>query len=155
MKRKREMEKVSEIKSAIDELTVMAITMKPDDGDDGYDHDVDGHNCSDGHPAATIPTMPFLHVCTLVIQVLDKIGPTMAVLRQDITQNIQRLEGQCEADPSLCSNLVEILKKEATSLLQRLAKDPDQNMEQAVGESYNISLKPWHGWISSAAFKVS
>lgn len=40
------------------------------------------------------------------------------------------------------------------ALLQRLAKDPGQKMEQAVEESYNIALKPWHGWISSAAFKV-
>ncbi|CAN1234878.1 Glycolipid transfer protein 3 [Linum perenne] len=170
MKRKREMDhnKVSEIKSAIEELSAMSITMNPPvvvDADD--DH-------------AVIPTMPFVHVCSLVIEVLDKIGPTMAVLRQDITQNIQRLEGQYEADPSVYSNLVEILKKEASEgisrkrdscskafvwltrsldftacLLQKLSKDPDQNMEQAVGESYSISLKPWHGWISSAAFKVA
>jgi len=41
------------------------------------------------------------------------------------------------------------------ALLQRLAKDPGQKMEQAVEESYNVTLKPWHGWISSAAFKVT
>lgn len=40
------------------------------------------------------------------------------------------------------------------ALLQRLAKDPSQSMEEAVEESYNIALKPWHGWISSAAVKV-
>ncbi|OIT15100.1 glycolipid transfer protein 3 [Nicotiana attenuata] len=28
-------------------------------------------------------------------------------------------------------------------------------MEQAVQESYTNTLKPWHGWISSAAFKVA
>jgi hypothetical protein len=27
-------------------------------------------------------------------------------------------------------------------------------MEKLVEESYNITLKPWHGWISSAAYKV-
>uniref|UniRef100_M1CB91 Glycolipid transfer protein domain-containing protein n=2 Tax=Solanum tuberosum TaxID=4113 RepID=M1CB91_SOLTU len=27
-------------------------------------------------------------------------------------------------------------------------------MEQAVQESYTNTLKPWHGWISSAVFKV-
>ena len=27
-------------------------------------------------------------------------------------------------------------------------------MEQAVEEAYSLTLKPWHGWISSAAFKV-
>ena len=40
------------------------------------------------------------------------------------------------------------------ALIQKLAKDPEQSMEQAVEESYNLILKPWHGWISSAAFKV-
>lgn len=39
-------------------------------------------------------------------------------------------------------------------LMQNLARDPEQSMEQAVEESYTITLKPWHGWISSAAFKV-
>jgi hypothetical protein len=41
------------------------------------------------------------------------------------------------------------------ALIQKLAKDPEQSMEQAVEESYNLILKPWHGWISSAAFKVN
>lgn len=41
------------------------------------------------------------------------------------------------------------------TLLQSLTKDPGKNMEQAVEESYNITLKPWHGWISAAAFKVA
>ncbi|XP_059454271.1 glycolipid transfer protein 3-like isoform X2 [Corylus avellana] len=162
MKRKRELEKVSEIRSAIEELSMM-VKLKP----------------GDNHDAAHIPTKPFLHVCNLVIQILDKIGPTMAVLRQDIHQNIQRLEIFHESDPSLYSNLVEIMKKEASegnarkttssskafvwltrsldftlALLQKLSRDPEQSMEQAVEESYNITLKPWHGWISSAAFKV-
>ncbi|XP_010999812.1 PREDICTED: pleckstrin homology domain-containing family A member 8-like isoform X2 [Populus euphratica] len=104
----------------------------------------------------------------------------MAVLRQDINQNIQRLEMRCDSDPSTYSNLVEILKKEADegnarkgascskafvwlarsldftgALLQRLVADPGQKMEQLVEESYGITLKPWHGWISTAAYKVS
>ncbi|RZC78036.1 hypothetical protein C5167_002271 [Papaver somniferum] len=37
-----------------------------------------------------IPTKSFLHVCKfLLLQVLDKVGPTMAVLRQDVHQNIR------------------------------------------------------------------
>ncbi|KAJ1411081.1 Glycolipid transfer protein domain [Sesbania bispinosa] len=104
----------------------------------------------------------------------------MAVLRQDVYQNIKRLEMMYEYNPSMNSNLVEILKSEAregnarkgsscskafvwltrtldftSSLLQTLAKDPDKNMEQVVEESYNITLKQWHGWISSAAFRVA
>ncbi|XP_039003284.1 glycolipid transfer protein 3-like [Hibiscus syriacus] len=110
----------------------------------------------------------------------DKIGPTMAVLRQDIHQNIQRLEILLESDPTKYSNLIEMLKKEESegkarkgsscskaflwltrsmdfmvALLQRLVKEPEQNMEQVVQESYNVTLKPRHGWISSAAFMNS
>ncbi|XVF64388.1 hypothetical protein PTKIN_Ptkin09bG0165400 [Pterospermum kingtungense] len=163
MKRKREMEKRSELRSAIEELSMLAKVDQPGDNLD----------------AARIPTDSFLHVCTLILQVLDNVGPTLAVLRQDIHQNIQRLEILHESDPTKYSNLIEILKKEdsegnarkgtscsraflwltrsmdfTVALLQRLVKDSGQNMEQAVEESYNITLKPWHGWISSAAFKV-
>lgn len=40
------------------------------------------------------------------------------------------------------------------ALLQILVNDPDQSVKQAVEESYNITLKPWHRWISSAAYRV-
>lgn len=167
MKRKREMEGKSEIRSAIEELSMLVKAQPAIVGDINLD-------------AAPIPTKPFLHVCTMILQVLDKIGPTMAVLRQDIHQNIQRLENLCESDPTKYLNLIEILKKEESegnarkgsscskallwltrsmdfmvALFQKLVKDPGQNMEQAVEESYNITLKPRHGWISSAAFKVA
>ncbi|XP_059630545.1 glycolipid transfer protein 3 [Cornus florida] len=166
MKRRREMEKGSEIRSAIEELSMVLVKVQPA----GVDVD----------DATYIPTKPFLFVCNLVLQVLDKIGPTMAVMRQDVDQNIQRLEKLYESDPSLYSNLVEILKKEAkegnarkgpscskafvwlsrtmdfaVTLLQLLVKDFGKSMEQAVEESYNINLKPWHGWISSTAYRVA
>ncbi|EEF36225.1 conserved hypothetical protein [Ricinus communis] len=95
------MEKGSEIKSAIEELSVLVQLKTSNSGSNHHDAE------------AYIPTRPFLYLCNLVIQVLDKIGPTMAVLRQDMNQNVQRLEVQCNSDPSLYSNLVEILKKEA------------------------------------------
>ncbi|KAL2894096.1 Glycolipid transfer protein 3, partial [Bienertia sinuspersici] len=28
-------------------------------------------------------------------------------------------------------------------------------MEQIVGNSYDTTLKPWHGWISATAYKVA
>ncbi|XP_027333972.1 glycolipid transfer protein 2-like [Abrus precatorius] len=160
---KRDMEKRSEISFCIEELSMMVI-VKP------------GEN----HESSFIPTKPFLSVCYLVLQVLDKIGPTMAVLRLDVYQNIKRLELMHESDPSLNSNLVEILKSEAREgnakkgsscskafvwltrtldftslLLQTLAKDPEKKMEQVVEETYDATLKPWHRWISSAAFRVA
>ncbi|XP_030524599.1 glycolipid transfer protein 3-like [Rhodamnia argentea] len=175
IKRRRKMERWSEIKSAIEEVSMM-VKLKPvvtraRNGD------------GEGEPrddAFHVPTGPFLSLCSLVLEVLDKVGPTMAVLRLDIHQNVQRVELFKESDPLKYSNLVEMIKKEAgegnarksdscsraivwltrsmdlmAALLQRLAKDPGQKMEQAVEESYNVTLKPWHGWISSAAFKVA
>ncbi|CAL1412709.1 unnamed protein product [Linum trigynum] len=184
MKRKREMEKASELKYAVEEISLMTIIINPGHHHHDPNHDNDdgdeGHNCSDGHPATTIPTRPFLHVCNLVVQILDNIGLTMVVLRKDIIHNIQRLESQFDVDPSLYSNLIEILKKESNEgssrkrnscskallwltrsldfmcgLLQNLVKDLSKDMEQVVEECYSTSLKPWHGWISSAAFKVA
>ncbi|XP_065847764.1 glycolipid transfer protein 3-like isoform X2 [Euphorbia lathyris] len=162
MKRTREIDRSSEIKSAIEEVSLMIQLKK---------------NCVD--EAHYIPTRQFLYICNLVIQVLDKIGPTMTVLRQDINQNVERLQKQCDSDPLMYSNIVEIVKKEVdqgierkgnssskalvwltrsldftVALLERLVKDPDRKMEQIVEDSYNISLKSWHGWISSAAFRV-
>ncbi|XP_004502592.1 glycolipid transfer protein 2-like [Cicer arietinum] len=162
MKRSRDTEKKSEINSAIEELSVLVI-VKP------------GKN----HETAHIPTKPFLSLCYMILQVLDKVGPTMAVLRQDIHQNIKRLEAIHESNPLTNSNLVEIFKSETSkgnakkrisgsksfvwltrsldftsALLQALSTDPEKNLEQAVQESYDATLNPWHGWISSAAFRV-
>ncbi|CAL0308675.1 unnamed protein product [Lupinus luteus] len=158
-----EMEKNSEVSSAIEELSKVVITKH-------------GEN----NEFAIIPTKPFISLCYLLLQVLDKIGPTMVVLRQDLHQNIKRLEEMHESNPTMNSNLVEILKSEARegnarkrfscskaflwltrsldftlALLQTLAIDPEKNMEQVVEGSYDITLKPWHGWISSAAFRVA
>ncbi|XP_027090732.1 glycolipid transfer protein 3-like [Coffea arabica] len=168
MKRRRELEMGSEIRSAIDELSMVVLKVKPAGGPEQHS------------TCAYIPTKPFLSVCNLLLQVLDKIGPTMAVLRQDVHQNIQRLEKFYESEPSVYSNVVEILSKEAkegkakkgpscskafvwltrsldftVTLLQLLVEDFGRDMEQVVDEAYNITLKPWHGWISSAAYKVA
>ncbi|XP_008237643.1 PREDICTED: glycolipid transfer protein 3 isoform X2 [Prunus mume] len=186
MKRKiMDQNKGSEIMCAIEELSVMvkvrSATLVPvaehgDVDDQAHDHDAAFIN----HEAGHIPTRPFLSLCRLLLQVLDKIGPTMAVLRQDIHQNIRRLEVKHESDPSTYSNMVEMLKMEATegiarevtsssrafvwltrsldftvALFQNLLRDPGKNMKQAVEESYNLTLKPWHRWISSAASKVA
>ncbi|ANM58505.1 glycolipid transfer protein 2 [Arabidopsis thaliana] len=165
MKRKRyemEKKKKTEIQTAIEELSVFIVT-KP----------------ADKTEATHIPLRPILSFCSLIIQVLDKIGPTMAVLRQDIDQNIQRLEKFYETDSCVYSNLAEILKKEkeegtskmvascgralfwltrtmdfTAGLLRLLSKEMSSKMEELVEECYMTTLKPHHGWIASAAFKV-
>ncbi|KAM7252956.1 hypothetical protein ACFE04_025574 [Oxalis oulophora] len=164
MKRRREIEVYSEIQSAIEDLS-MIIKLKPADHTTNY---------------AYIPTRPFLNVCNSILQILDKIGPTMSVLRQDIHQNIQRLEIDNEPNNTNHSTLSEILEEESNkgnarkgascskailwlirsldftvALLERLVIDKEQKMDEALEDSYNITLKQWHGWISYAAFKVA
>ncbi|KAG7032853.1 Glycolipid transfer protein 2, partial [Cucurbita argyrosperma subsp. argyrosperma] len=142
MKRKRAAEMESEMRSATAQLSV-------------------------DHAAPDIPTKPFLSLCYVILRFLDKVGPTMAVLRQDIHQNIQRLESVYESDPLLYSNMVEVLKKEMNDGIARnltscsraflwlTREEPRLSMEQAVEDAYNLTLKPWHGWISSAAVKIA
>ncbi|PIA41778.1 hypothetical protein AQUCO_02200303v1 [Aquilegia coerulea] len=169
-------EKISDISFAIEELSKIVKYNSKTINDD----DVQSAHIPSVQSQSHIPSKPFLHGCNLLIQVLDKIGPTMAVLRQDVHQNIQRLEKLIESDPVVYSNLVEILKKEAregnsrhvtsctrafvwltrsmdftAALLDKLVKDPGKSMEKAVEEAYEITLKPWHGWISTAAYKVT
>jgi hypothetical protein len=44
------------------------------------------------------------------------------------------------------------------ALLQRLEEDSTQQQQQSLAQlveaAYEATLKPWHGWISSAACKV-
>ncbi|CAL9037741.1 glycolipid transfer protein 3-like [Musa acuminata AAA Group] len=126
-------------------------------------------------------TLAFLGASNLLLHVLDKIGPTMMVLRQDILRNIERVEETYMLDPNLYSSLEEIVQKEVVgegsarqddsccrsilwlarsitfslALLDKLDKNPESSLEQVVEETYNGTLKPWHGWISSAAYKVA
>lgn len=145
----------SEIRLAVEELSLV-------------DHDKE------------VPTLAFLSVSNLLLQVLDKIGPTMAVLRQDIQRNIERLQDLYVSDPSRYSSLAEILKNEVSegttrkaesharamlwltrsmdfsvALLERLEKDSELSLVQVVEDAYKDTLKPWHGWISAAAYKVA
>ncbi|CAL9768539.1 unnamed protein product [Musa acuminata subsp. burmannicoides] len=125
-------------------------------------------------------TLAFLAISNLLLQFLDKIGPTVAVLRHDIRRNIERLEDVYVLDASGYSSLVDIIKKEmsegtarksdsctratlwltrsmdfSVALLEILNKDSELSLQQVVEEAYKTTLKPWHGWISSAAYKVA
>uniref|UniRef100_A0ACD5UBR4 Uncharacterized protein n=1 Tax=Avena sativa TaxID=4498 RepID=A0ACD5UBR4_AVESA len=129
------------------------------------------------------PTLPFLSISLLLLQVLDKIGPTMAVLRLDVQRNIERLQELYLLDPSKYSTLTAMVEKEADegtarkadscaraivwltrsmdftiALLQRLEEEEgsdQQSLAQLVEAAYKVSLKPWHGWIASAASKIA
>ncbi|KAG0522113.1 hypothetical protein BDA96_07G009100 [Sorghum bicolor] len=125
-------------------------------------------------------TMDLLSVSKQLIHVLDEIGPTLLVLRQDIQQNVQRLQDLHERDSSKYASLTTIVTEEIEQgtakktksctraiiwlsrsinfskyLLEKLLKTPESSLEEIVEEAYGNTLKPWHGWISSAAYKVA
>ncbi|XP_066350665.1 glycolipid transfer protein 2-like isoform X1 [Miscanthus floridulus] len=125
-------------------------------------------------------TMDILSVSKQLIHVLDEIGPTLLVLRQDIQENVQRLQDLHERDSSKYASLTVIVTEEMEQgtakktksctraiiwlsrsinfskyLLERLLKTPESSLEEIVEEAYASTLKPWHGWISSAAYKVA
>ncbi|KAM3367561.1 hypothetical protein ACQJBY_016255 [Aegilops geniculata] len=138
-----------------------------------------------GKLCSSPPTLPFLGLSHLLLQLLDKIGPTMAVLRLDVQRNIERLQELYLQDPSKYSTLTAMVEKEAddgtsrkadscsrailwltrsmdftVALLQRLEEEEEegsdqQSLAQLVEAAYKVSLKPWHGWISSAACKIA
>ncbi|RLM61288.1 glycolipid transfer protein 2-like [Panicum miliaceum] len=125
-------------------------------------------------------TMDLLSVSKQLLHVLDEIGPTLLVLRQDIQQNVQRLQDLHERDSSKYASLMAIVTEEVEQgtakktksctraiiwlsrsisfskyLLEKLLKAPESSLEEIVEEAYAKTLKPWHGWISSAAYKVA
>jgi hypothetical protein len=125
-------------------------------------------------------TMDLLCVSKHIIHVLDEIGPTLLVLRQDIQQNVQRLQDVLARDPSKYSSLTAIVTEEVEEgtskkansctrailwlarsinfskhLLEGLLNTCDQSsLREIVEKAYITTLKPWHGWISSAAYRV-
>jgi hypothetical protein len=125
-------------------------------------------------------TMDLLSISKQLLHVLDEIGPTLLVLRQDIEQNVQRLQDLHERDSSKYATLMAIVTEEVEQgtakktksctraiiwlsrsisfskyLLEKLLKAPESSLEEIVEEAYAKTLKPWHGWISSAAYKLS
>ncbi|XP_040242285.1 glycolipid transfer protein 3-like [Aegilops tauschii subsp. strangulata] len=43
----------------------------------------------------------------------------------------------------------------STHLLEGLVKNSESSLQEMVEEAYKSTLKPFHGWISSAAYKVA
>lgn len=127
-----------------------------------------------------ILTKPFLDVCKLILPVLDKFGAAMTLVKSDIGGNITRLENKYLSDPSKYEHLysmvqVEVEKKTAkesssctngllwltramdflVELFKNLLEHPDWTMSQSCTDSYEKTLKKWHGWLASSSFKVA
>lgn len=170
----REREKMesgkSELRMAMEELCLLSSR-------DAEDHQQEQEQEQQQQRSST---MDLLCVSKQLLHVLDEIGPTLLVLRQDIQQNIQRLEDLHARDPSKYASLTAIvteeveegMSKKANSctratiwlsrsmnfslhLLESLLKNPETSLKEIVEEAYKITLKPYHGWISSAAYRVA
>ncbi|WOL15936.1 glycolipid transfer protein 1 [Canna indica] len=127
-----------------------------------------------------ILTKPFLQVCKLVLPVLDKFGASMAVVKSDIGGNITRLETRYNSDPSKYEQLHSIVQVEVDAkiakssssctngllwltramdylveLFRNLLEHADWTMSQVCTDSYNKTLKKWHGWLASSSFTVA
>ncbi|XP_054805279.1 glycolipid transfer protein 1 [Prosopis cineraria] len=127
-----------------------------------------------------ILTMPFLDVCKQILPVIDKFGAAMALVKSDIGGNISRLESMYNSNPVKFNYLyslvqIEVETKTAKSgssctngllwltramdflaaLFRNLIEHTDWSMSQACTDSYNKTLKKWHGWLASSSFTVA
>ncbi|KAM7250740.1 hypothetical protein ACFE04_022623 [Oxalis oulophora] len=125
-----------------------------------------------------------MYVPSLGDHVLGIVVDQKADLFRKLTRDVRgyvhkRLEIDNEPDNTNHSSLSEILEEESNkgsarkgascskaimwlirsldftvALLERLVIDKEQKMDEALEDSYNVTLKQWHGWISYAAFKI-
>ncbi|KAG0491735.1 hypothetical protein HPP92_004778 [Vanilla planifolia] len=125
-------------------------------------------------------TKPFLDVCKNILPVIDKFGAAMTLVKSDIGGNITRLENKYNSDPSKFKYLytfvqveVETKTSKASSscsngllwltramdflveLFRNLLGHPEWTMSQVCIDSYNKTLKKWHGWLASSSFTVA
>ncbi|KAL1367993.1 glycolipid transfer protein 1 isoform X1 [Arachis hypogaea] len=126
-----------------------------------------------------ILTKPFLDACKHILPVIDKFGTAMGLVKSDIGGNISRLETQYSSNPSRFNCLFSLVQAEVETnttkasssctngllwltramdflvgLFQSLIEHEDWSLSQACTESYNNTLKKWHGWLASSSFGV-
>ncbi|KAL5990519.1 Glycolipid transfer protein 1 [Asimina triloba] len=126
-----------------------------------------------------ILTKPFLEACKHVLPVIDKFGAAMSIVKSDIGGNISRLETKYSSNPSEFNFLYTMIRAEVEAktakasssctngllwltramdflveLFRNLLAQPDWNMSQVCTDSYNKTLKKWHGWLASSSFTL-
>ncbi|GAU46411.1 hypothetical protein TSUD_28270 [Trifolium subterraneum] len=127
-----------------------------------------------------ILSQPFLDVCKHILPVIDKFGAAMALVKSDIGGNISRLEAKYSSNPAKFNCLYSLVQVEVetktakasssctngllwltramdflVALFRNLIEHPDWAMAQACTDSYNKTLKKWHGWLASSSFTVA
>ncbi|KAJ0981575.1 hypothetical protein J5N97_009830 [Dioscorea zingiberensis] len=104
----------------------------------------------------------------------------MVPIKSDIGGNISRLEAKYNCDPSKFNHLYSMVHAEVETktanasssctngllwltramdiiveLFHNLHEHPDWTLSQACIDSYDKTLKKWHGWIASTTFMVA
>ncbi|XP_061343476.1 glycolipid transfer protein 1-like [Gastrolobium bilobum] len=127
-----------------------------------------------------ILTKPFLDICNSLLPVIDKFGGAFSFVKSDIGGNILRLQSKYESDPSEYKLLFTVVQKEVEAkkekvsssctnsllwlsrsmdftvqMFSNLREHEDWSMRRACADSYNKTLKPWHGWLASSSFGVA
>ncbi|WZZ64339.1 hypothetical protein YC2023_075709 [Brassica napus] len=120
-------------------------------------------------------TKPFLDLCKTLLPVIEKFGAAMTLVKADIGGNISRLEKNYLSDPDKYKYLYTIVHGEIESetskgsasctngllwltramdflveVFRNLIAHQDWSMSQACGDSYQRTLKKWHGWLASS-----
>jgi hypothetical protein len=75
----------------------------------------------------------------------------MAIVTEEVEQGTAKKAKSCTRAIIWLSRSISFSKY----LLEKLLKAPESSLEEIVEEAYAKTLKPWHGWISSAAYKLS
>lgn len=125
-------------------------------------------------------TKPFLDVCKQILPVIDKFGAAMALVKSDVGGNITRLENKYLTNPTKYNHLYSMVQEEIEAktakgsssctngllwltramdflvgLFRNLLEHQDWAMSQACTDSYNKTLKKWHGWLASSSFTIA
>ncbi|THU69435.1 hypothetical protein C4D60_Mb08t14390 [Musa balbisiana] len=121
-----------------------------------------------------------VYLCLTVIFTYDKFGAAMSIVKSDIGGNITRLETKYNSDPSKFEHLYSMVQVEVEAktakgsssctngllwltramdylveLFRNLLEHQDWIMSQVCTDSYNKTLKKWHGWLASSSFTVA
>lgn len=130
-------------------------------------------------PDGILMSEPFLAACRVVVNIMAKMGTAFALVTQDVTGNIDRLEQRRAQDPERYSMLLTIVQDEvvqkqhdvgtsctkgllwlkramefAIAILQRLVDCPEETFSASLKEAYSRTLSKYHGYVVSCAFTM-
>eukprot|EP00878_Enallax_costatus_P007049 GHUV01007388.1.p1 GENE.GHUV01007388.1~~GHUV01007388.1.p1 ORF type:complete len:203 (+),score=54.81 GHUV01007388.1:625-1233(+) len=122
----------------------------------------------------------FLDCCSLVCPVIDQFGAAFALVKSDISGNIERLRARFLTHPQQFELLFSIIEEEMSrndhthgksctkgllwlkralefmmAIMKHLLDDPSASMSDVVYAEYHAGLSKWHGFLASSAFNVA